>query len=148
MTYSFNRNCNIHKPFLFFIFLFFTLSVSAQYFKGKDYPKDYFIYPVKARISLAANFGELRTNHYHMGLDCRTDQVVNRHVLAAADGYISRVSIAPFGFGQAIYIQHPNGLTTVYGHLNRFFDDLEKYVKKQQYLQEKWNIDLPLPPGL
>ena len=148
MSYSFNRNCNIHKPFLFFIFLFFTLSVSAQYFKGKDYPKNYFIYPVKARISLAANFGELRTNHYHMGLDCRTDQVVNRHVLAAADGYISRVSIAPFGFGQAIYIQHPNGLTTVYGHLNRFFSDLEKYVKKQQYLQEKWNIDLPLPPGL
>jgi murein DD-endopeptidase MepM/ murein hydrolase activator NlpD len=148
MSYSFNKICNLHKPFLFLIFLFFTLAVSAQYFKEKNYPKNYFIYPVKARISLAANFGELRTNHYHMGLDCRTDQVVNRHVVAAADGYVSRVSVAPFGFGQAIYIRHPNGLTTVYGHLNRFFNDLEKYVKEQQYSQERWNIDLPLPPGL
>ncbi|MGN6297708.1 MAG: M23 family metallopeptidase [Ginsengibacter sp.] len=142
------KNYNLHKPFLFLSFLFLFSSVSAQYFKEKNYPKNYFIYPVKARISLAANFGELRTNHYHMGLDCRTDQVVNRHVAAAADGYISRVSVAPFGFGQAIYIRHPNGLTTVYGHLNRFFNALEKYVKKQQYLQEKWNVDLSLPPGL
>ena len=142
------KKCIIHKPFLFFIFLFFSYSVQAQFFPPKNYPKNYFIYPVDARISLAANFGELRPNHYHMGLDCRTDQVVNRHVKAAAGGYISRVSVAPFGFGQAIYITHPNGLTTVYGHLNRFFNELEKYVREQQYLQEKWNIDLQIPAGL
>ncbi len=148
MITSVFKKCIIHKPFLFFILLFFSYSVNAQFFSPKNYPKNYFIYPVEARISLAANFGELRPNHYHMGLDCRTDQVVNRHVKAAASGYISRVSVAPFGYGQAIYINHPNGLTTVYGHLNRFFNELEKYVREQQYLQETWDIDLQFPPGM
>jgi murein DD-endopeptidase MepM/ murein hydrolase activator NlpD len=138
----------IHKPFLFFAFLFFSQTIFAQFFPAKKYPKDYFIYPVDARISLAANFGELRPNHYHMGLDCRTDQVINRPVKAAADGYISRVSIAPFGFGQAIYITHPNGFTTVYGHLHSFIPALEKYVKEQQYKQESWNVSLDIPRGL
>ncbi|MDE3182716.1 MAG: M23 family metallopeptidase [Bacteroidota bacterium] len=138
----------IHKPFLFLILLFSSAYTQAQFFPVKHYPKDYFIYPVDARISLAANFGELRPNHYHMGLDCRTNQVVNRPVKAAAGGYVARVTVEPFGYGQAIYINHPNGLTTVYGHLNRFFPALEKYVKEKQYQQEKWNVDLHFPPGL
>jgi hypothetical protein len=142
------KNYTIHKPFLFFLFTIFYLVAHAQFFPPKNYPKDYFIYPVNARISLAANFGELRANHYHMGLDCRTDQVINRPVKAAAAGYIARVTIAPFGFGQAIYINHPNGLTTVYGHLHNFFPALEKYVKEQQYNQESWNVDLKIPPAL
>jgi hypothetical protein len=137
-----------HKPLLFFALLLFSCSGLAQFFPQKNYPKNYFIYPVDARISLAANFGELRPNHYHMGLDCRTDQVVNRPVKAAAGGYIARVTISPFGFGQAIYINHPNGLTTVYGHLNRFFPALEKYVKEKQYQQESWKVELDFPPTL
>jgi hypothetical protein len=143
-----SKNYIIHKPFLFFTFLIFSITTNAQFFPKKNYPKDYFIYPVDAKISLAANFGELRPNHYHMGLDCRTNQVINRPVKAAADGYIARVTIAPFGFGQAIYINHPNGLTTVYGHLHSFFPALEKYVKEQQYKQELWNIDLQIPSSL
>lgn len=142
------KKYTIHKPFLFFTLLIFYSTINAQFFPTKNYPKDYFIYPVDARISLAANFGELRANHYHMGLDCRTNQIINRPVKAAADGYIARVTIAPFGFGQAIYINHPNGLTTVYGHLHSFTPLLEKYVKEKQYLQESWNIDLKFPPGL
>src|SRR5574338_702759 len=138
-TFSFKKH-TLHKSFLFFAFLFFYCAANAQFFPAKNYPKNYFIYPVDARISLAANFGELRPNHYHMGLDCRTNQVVNRPVKAAASGYIARVTIAPFGFGQAIYINHPNGLTTVYGHLNKFFPALEKYVKEKQYQQELWNV--------
>lgn len=147
ITFSIKKY-TIHKPFLFFTFLFFYSTISAQFFPPKNYPKNYFIYPVDARISLAANFGELRPNHYHMGLDCRTDQVINRPVKAAADGYISRVSIAPFGFGQAIYINHPNGFTTVYGHLHSFTPAMEKYIKEQQYKQESWNVDLEIPRGL
>ncbi len=142
------KKYTIHKPFLFLIFLFCSVSGHAQFFPAKHYPKNYFIYPVDAKISLAANFGELRPNHYHMGLDCRTDHVVNRPVRAAAAGYIARVTVEPFGYGQAIYINHPNGLTTVYGHLNRFFSDLGKYVREKQYDQEKWNVDLTLPPGM
>ncbi|HEY5463552.1 MAG TPA: M23 family metallopeptidase [Hanamia sp.] len=146
MNIIFFKKYTLHKSFLFFVMLFFYRTANAQFFPPKNYPKNYFIYPVDARISLAANFGELRPNHYHMGLDCRTNQVVNRPVKAAADGYIARVTIAPFGFGQAIYINHPNGLTTVYGHLNSFFPVLEKYVKEKQYQQESWKVDLTFPP--
>ncbi|MGN6247777.1 MAG: M23 family metallopeptidase [Ginsengibacter sp.] len=148
MITLFIKKYTIHKPFLFFILLFLSVAATAQFFPPKNYPKHYFIYPVDARISLAANFGELRPNHFHMGLDCRTDQVVNRPVKAAAAGYIARVTVEPFGYGQAIYINHPNGLTTVYGHLNRFYAALQKYVREQQYAQEKWNVDLTIPPGM
>ena len=139
------RIVSLHKPFLFFYFLFFSVTLWAQIFVVKNYPKDYFIYPVQAKIGLAANFGELRPNHYHMGLDCKTDQKQNVRVVAAAEGYISHVKIDATGFGRAIYISHPNGLTTLYAHLNEFFPALEKYVKAQQYKQEVWDVFLDIP---
>ncbi len=138
----------LHKPFLFLVLVLFFHQADAQLFPAKNYPKEYFIYPVEAKISLAANFGELRPDHYHMGLDCRTDHVQNKHVVAAADGYVAHVSVSPEGFGQAIYINHPNGLTTVYGHLNKFFPALERYVKEQQYKKESWRVYLDIPPGM
>jgi hypothetical protein len=99
-------------------------------------------------MQLVANFGEIRANHWHMGLDIRTRQKVNLPVYAAADGYISRVSVEPGGFGQAIYITHPNGYTTLYGHLNAFFPALASYIKQQQYAQQSWRINLVLPEKL
>lgn len=148
MSIKNSHSFTLHKPFLFSLLLLFTFSLSAQIFPAKNYPKGYFIYPVDARIGLAANFGELRSNHYHMGLDCRTNQVENRKVSAAADGYIARISVAPFGFGRAIYINHPNGLTTLYGHLNNFFPELEEYLKEQQYHLGSWQVSLNFPPEL
>ena len=148
MRFSFIKKYTIHKPFLFFIILFFYFVSNAQIFPVKNYPRKYFIYPVEAKIGIAANFGELRPNHYHMGLDCRTDQVQNRIIKAAADGYIARVSIAPFGFGRAIYINHPIGLTTLYGHLNDFYPELEKYLKEKQYQLQSWQISLEIPADL
>ena len=115
MKILFPKKNILHKPFLFSIVLFLFSYCQAQLFPVKNYPKGYFMYPVDARISIAANFGELRPNHYHMGLDCRTNQVQNRRVKAAADGYVAHIRVEPFGFGRAIYINHPNGLTTVYG---------------------------------
>ncbi len=134
--------------FLISILLFSIQPVSAQFFTSKSYPQNYFTWPVKATIAIVANFGELRPNHYHMGLDCRTDQKVNMPVVAAADGYIAKVKIEPFGFGRCIYINHPNGLTTVYAHLNNFNDALEKYVTEQQYLLKKWAVFLNIPAGM
>ena len=148
MIDCFFSKATLHKPFLFFWLFIFAAPAYSQIFSPRVYPQRYFIYPVEAKIGLAANFGELRANHYHMGLDCRTDQVVNKKVVAAADGYIARVSVAPFGFGQAIYINHPNGLTTLYGHLNSFFPELEKYVTEQQYKQQSWQISLDIPKDL
>ncbi len=121
----------------------------AQVMPEKNYPKGYFAWPVKATIGIAANFGELRPNHYHMGLDCRTDQKQNVPVVAAADGYIAKVKIEPYGFGRCIYINHPNGLTTLYAHLNDFYPALEKYITAQQYKAESWQLFLEnIPPDL
>ena len=143
-----SRLDTLHKPFLFFLLLVFFQLSSAQIFPSNHYPKGYFKYPIHAKIALAANFGELRPNHYHMGLDCKSDQKQNLQVYAAAEGYIAHVRIEPAGFGRAIYINHPNGLTTLYGHLNDFYPALEEYVKKQQYKQETWKVFLDIPPGL
>ncbi len=131
------------------VLTFLVNSISfAQGLPTKNYPKGYFSWPVEAKKALVANFGELRPNHYHMGLDCRTDQVENRRVLAAADGYIAKVKIEPIGFGRCIYINHPNGLTTLYAHLNDFNPALEKYITEQQYQLQSWKVFLDLPPGL
>ena len=121
------------------ICLIFSLKIYSQSFV---YSKDYFRWPVDNKPGIVANFGELRSNHWHMGLDVRTDQKVNVPVYAAADGYIAKITVQPFGYGQAIYINHPNGLTTVYGHLNRFFPGLESAVTDEQNTQQSWNIEL------
>jgi len=99
-------------------------------------------------MELVANFGEIRTNHWHMGLDIRTQQRIGLPVYAAADGFISRVVVEPGGFGQAIYIDHPNGYTTLYAHLNAFMPALDQYVKQKQYELESWRVNLILPPNL
>lgn len=121
---------------------------NGQLFPEKKYPQGYFTWPVGATKALAANFGELRPNHYHMGFDCKTDKKQNLPVYAAADGYIAKIKIEPFGFGRAIYINHPNGLTTLYAHLNDFFPELEQYVKEQQYKQQSWQVFLDIPLSL
>nr|WP_262919692.1 M23 family metallopeptidase [Niabella hibiscisoli] len=83
-----------------------------------------------------------------MGLDVRTNSVVNQNVYAAADGYISFVGIEPLSWGRWIIINHPNGTSTLYGHLNDFRDDLERYVTEHQYETESWKTALTIPPGL
>src|SRR6202012_4744370 len=123
-------------------------SSSLSLFAPANYPQGYFRNPLDFPMSLAANFGELRPNHYHMGLDIRTQHSVNHPVHAAADGYVARVEIGPLGFGQAIYIRHPNGYTTVYGHLNQFFPALAAYVHQQQYRAEAWELSIDIPPSM
>ena len=128
---------------------FFTLMAITASLHGfsqpaaiTGYPRYYFRNPLAIPIQLAANFGELRTDHWHMGLDIRTDQKENRPVYAAADGYIAHIGIRPQSFGRFIIINHPNGLSTLYAHLNNFFAELEQYVSEQQYRQESWAIEL------
>lgn len=118
----------------------------AQYLPGKTYPQGYFRNPLNIPIVLAGNFGELRPNHFHSGLDIKTQQRENLPVHAAADGYVSRVSVSHTGFGNALYITHPNGYTTVYAHLNRYFPELEQYVKQKAYEHESWALQLNIPP--
>ncbi|MEY2587223.1 MAG: hypothetical protein RLY11_1072 [Bacteroidota bacterium] len=119
-------------------------SVSAQTIQKNSY----FSYPLSIKPKLNANFGEMRPNHFHMGLDLYTEAKENLPVYAPADGYISRLKIEKGGFGRAIYINHPNGTTTVYAHMNKFLSGAESYLEKKQYEQETWKIDLPIPPGM
>jgi hypothetical protein len=128
-------------------FLLLSLMVAFNYLMAQQpYPQGYFAYPVnKAKVGIVANFGELRPNHWHMGLDCRTDAKENYPIVAAAEGYISKVKIEPYGFGNAIYIAHPNGFTTLYAHLNTFYPELQAYIKEQQYALKSWKIFIDLP---
>jgi len=111
------------------------------------YPQGYFRWPLNLNPEIVANLGELRPNHWHMGLDMRTNQKVDQLVYAAADGYVAYMGIRPLSFGRFIIINHPNGLSTLYGHLNDFAPELEKYATEQQYKQESWAVELEIPEG-
>src|ERR1700733_7276529 len=108
------------RSVLLWFCVFYSGWASGQLFQTPVYPQKEFRNPLGIPIKLAANFGELRANHYHMGLDIRTEHKENLPVYAAADGYIYRIKIEPFGFGQAIYIRHTNGFVSLYAHLNSF----------------------------
>jgi len=131
------------------LFLFFCGEAAfSQYLPKANYNQQYYTWPVGAIKAIVANFGELRANHYHMGLDCRTEQVENKPVLGAADGYVAKVKVEPCFFGRAIYINHPNGHTSLYAHLNDFYPELENYVKVQQYQLKSWAVFLDIPANL
>jgi hypothetical protein len=139
------------KYYLIICLLLLSLNpgiLAQSIFPVPNYPQGYFRNPLGISMDLSGNFGELRPNHYHMGLDLKTQKRQNLPVYAAADGYIARIKIEPFGFGRAIYINHPNGYSTLYAHLNDFFPALDEYVKQQQYKQESWKVLLELPPNL
>lgn len=103
---------------------------------------DSFQSPVNFPIILSANFGEIRSDHFHSGIDIKTQGAGGKHIYAVEEGYVSRISVSPGGFGKAIYLTHPNGLVTVYGHLNRFTDAIEDYVTENQYRQKVFQINL------
>ncbi|WP_165699427.1 M23 family metallopeptidase [Hymenobacter jejuensis] len=104
----------------------------------------FFMFPIKPGKPnyLAGAMGELRPNHFHGGLDIKTDGRVDLPVHAAADGYISRLKQSSFGYGNVLYITHPNGLTTVYGHLNRFVGPVADELRKRQYEKETYELEL------
>ena len=104
--------------------------------------KKFFTPPLNIPLLLSGNFGELRSDHFHSGIDIKTQGVIGKEVRASADGYIYRISVSPSGFGKAIYIMHPNGYSTVYGHLDRFTPEIEKYVKSRQYQQKSFTVNL------
>lgn len=109
-------------------------------------PEEY-VFPLRDVAGLfSANFAEMRPDHFHSGIDIKTDGVTGKPVVAAADGYICRIAVTPGGYGRAVYIAHPNGTTSVYGHLSRFRDDIEKYVYEERYRTRRNSINL-YPPA-
>ncbi len=122
-----------------FIF-FFLLSTSCIF--AQRFPKDQFLSPLKIDLIPSGTFGELRGNHFHAGLDIRTEQRIGLPVYAPADGTVSRIKVSTFGYGKALYINHAGGYTTVYGHLNAYNNAIGAVVRNQQYKTNKFEIEL------
>ena len=118
--------------------LLFSLTLSAQ----SPYPQDYFRSPMDLPVHPSGTFGELRTNHFHAGLDFRTNQTTGHPVYAAASGHVSRIKVSSYGYGTALYIDHPNGFTTLYGHLSAYGPKIEAYVRAKQYEKKSFDIEL------
>lgn len=136
--------CTHYPSLLIRILLVLQGMVMSIYLFGqqKEYPKNYFRNPLDIPINLSGNFGELRTNHFHAGIDIKTQQREGLKVYAAADGFVSRIKVSPFGYGYALYIDHPNGYTTVYAHLQKYNAAIDAYVKQEQYKLQSFSIDL------
>ena len=122
------------------LFLLFFLALSLVSYGQSDLPQTYFSPPMEIPMTVSGTFGELRSNHFHSGLDLKTNGEEGIPVRASATGVVTRIKIAHSGYGKAIYIAHPNGFTTVYAHLKKFSSEIEAYVKKRQYAKESSEI--------
>lgn len=120
--------------------LVLTLAVS----NGYKYPQNYFRLPIPdgRELLLAGTFGELRPNHFHGGLDIKTLGVVGTELVSAAEGYVSRIKVSSYGYGRTLYIDHPNGYTTVYAHLQKYSPRIEKFVQALQSENESWELEV------
>lgn len=122
---------------LFIVFLSVFTCAQTQVF-----PQDYFRPPVDFRMLLSGTFGEFRSDHFHSGIDIKTGGVEGKPVYAIADGYVYRIKVSAGGFGKALYIAHPNGFVSVYGHLSKFKDNVGQYVVNEQYKRHSFEVDL------
>lgn len=124
--------------FFFGLLLCCSLIVTAQ----QKYPQDAFRSPLDIPIILAGTFGELRSNHFHSGIDIKTQQKQGFPVYAIGDGSVTRIKISLWGYGKAMYVAHPNGYTSVYAHLKKFSPEIEEYIKKVQYKKQAYEVEV------
>jgi len=122
-------------------FLGFLLFTSIFYGQA-PYPKDFFRPPLDIPIILSGTFGELRSNHFHAGIDIKTQQRQGLQVYAIGEGTVTRIKVSEWGYGKGLYIAHPNGYTSVYGHLQKFSPEIEAYVKKIQYQKKSFEVEI------
>lgn len=130
----------------YFLSLFFTVC-GIYSISQTRYPTDYFRQPINSNRLISSNFGEIRPNHFHAGLDYGTNRQIGENIYAIAEGYISRVKVSPRGYGNAVYITHPNGYVSVYAHLSKFGKKIEDYVYRTQHERQLFEIDDYLYPG-
>ncbi len=119
------------------------IAATAAYYNWRE-ELNHFQYPLHLDPDLAANFGEVRADHFHMGLDFRTLGRENLPVFAADDGYVSRITVSEDNYGNAVYISHANGTTTLYGHLNKLAPPLQEYLRKKQFENKSWQQDITI----
>ncbi|HEX8516817.1 MAG TPA: M23 family metallopeptidase [Bacteroidia bacterium] len=129
------------------LIIIFLLAWNAG-FTQNTYPADYFRSPIDTTLALAGNFGEIRPNHFHAGFDIKTNGKEGMPLYAVADGYVSRIRISSFGYGKALYIRHPNGFTSVYGHMKSMESGIADFAKKVHAKYELFEIDTLLNEGM
>ena len=122
--------------------LFLTLFLGGLCYGQNSVPTDYFDNPLKIPLILSGSFGELRSNHFHSGLDIKTQQREGIPIYAPADGTVTRIKVGHYGYGKALYISHPNGYSTVYAHLQRYAGEIEEFVKQTQYARESYEVEM------
>lgn len=129
-----------HRTISFILLHFLLLNSSGQ-------ENISFHPPVEIPMYLSGNFGEIRSDHFHSGIDIKTQGTIGHRVYSAEEGYVSRIKVQANGYGKSIYISHPNGYTSVYGHLDRYREDIAAHVKSKQYKQQSHTVDLYLEPA-
>jgi hypothetical protein len=125
--------------------LFLVIQLSFIQAFGQN-PPDYHP-PLDIPMILSGNFGELRPDHFHSGIDIKTLGTIGQRVLAINEGYVSRIKVQANGYGKSIYLAHPDGHTSVYGHLDRYRDDIADYVRSVQYSRRAHQVDIYVEPG-
>ncbi|MCH8903193.1 MAG: M23 family metallopeptidase, partial [Bacteroidetes bacterium] len=127
------------KLLLILAILFLSLTI----FKGNPskVKEQNFISPLTIPMQLSGSFGELRGNHFHSGIDLRTQERTGFPVIAIGDGYVARIKVSSYGFGKVLYLAHPNGYTSVYAHLSRFSHEIHQYILKEQYKTSSFSIE-------
>lgn len=123
-----------------------TAQVAAVSSSQQSVVAPHFIAPFDFPLTLSGGFGELRSNHFHGGIDFKTQGVVGKPIRNIAAGYISRAVVTPGGYGQALYVTHPNGYTSIHGHLLKFAAPIQARIEEAQYAEERFAVDLHFQP--
>ncbi len=140
------KDMKIISQYLIFATVFISTDLYSQVSQkaGKQVS---FCPPLNIPLMISGNYGEIRSSHFHTGIDFKTGGVEGKEVLAADTGYIFRIAIQSGGYGRALYLRHPGERVTVYGHLRQFTPAVEKWVKEQQYQRKSFQVDLYPPDG-
>lgn len=133
------------KYSIFFSLLFFIGSVQSGYAQETDTDKTSFTPPFDFPITFSGNFGEIRANHFHGGLDFKTGGTIGKPVRALADGYISRIRVT-HGSGYVLDVAYDNGYSTINRHLSAFVGDVARRVEDLQYEKESWEVEITPEP--
>jgi hypothetical protein len=129
-----------------FYFLFFSFFIPAFQNAQENIPNN-FRYPLEGNKRFSGNYGEIRPNHFHAGIDFSTDPVKNLPIYSIEDGFVSRIKVGTNGYGKVLYVTHPNGYVSVYGHQHHFAKKIKDFAYSEQKKQESFEVDLYPKPG-
>lgn len=145
----FSEKRNFMRILFFVCFLSLVYnSMHAQFYEDYPYPRDRYINPLGIDWKLSGTFGEPRGNHFHAGADVKTNGATGYKLYAIADGYVARIKVSPWGYGNALYIDHQDGFTSVYAHMSSFNDVIDSLVQQRQYAGREFSQDIYLDPGV